>query len=1174
MGNRGFLYSYMKASVFVTFILFLLVNNLLFAAGPVGFIRNEGQWPADFQFRAQCGSHRIWLGNQQIYYQLRRADLHPLSIAHARRFGESVDTTSGVIGHDYRVQFLNSRPVRPQAASEPSKTRYHFFLGGKSLHRSSVPSFPEVSYSGLYNGIDLRLKGGDTFLKYDFELEAGRDGGEIQLRFDGVSGLELSGGRLRIKTAIGTLEEHIPRAFQLVDGSAKEIACEYVLEGTSVGFRFPRKPDPRYKTVIDPLLVFFTYSGANDDNWANTAVSDSRGNSYTAGTIYGSAFPTTPGVIDRSYNGPNGIDTYLSYDVGLLKFDSTGSQLLYCTFLGGSGADTPHSLAIDSEDNLIMLGSTASPDFPVSSNAIQTSFRGGPEEYPFGFGSSSTMPAYVLGSDLFVTKINREGSQILASTYLGGNGTDGIMTVYETLVTNYGDQFRSDVVCAPDGSVFIASHSHSQNFPVVSAFRNFRSGPVDGIVARLNPSFTTLLWSTYFGGSGEDAFYSLKLLKGNKIALCGGSTSDDLPVKQIAWQGSRGGNIDGMIAIFDQSQGTFLGSTYAGTSSYDQNFLIETDQEGNVYTFGQTMGIMPRTTAFGDNEGGNFLQKYNGELSSLQWSCTFGARKRQPNLVPTGLMIDSCERIFLSGWGGTINYAGPGFAGGYTSGLPVSNDAIKPVSGDSSDFYFLVLTKNAGSMVYGTYLGANSDRGEHVDGGTSRFSRNGVITQAVCGCRDRAGDYFRGTVNAHERDIRSGNCNNGVMKLNLFDLVADMDWAGTLKCPAVLTLTNNSQNGETYIWNMGNGDSIVSNERIIQYVYENPGKYWLSIKAVNPKTCKLISVDGDSILIPDPFPFPNFSAIDSFCVGDTLRPSFPQIASFPVWWDPQNYLSEPASPNPVIAPQGSILYNINIRNSDGCVRKIPYELRNRKLRLGIGMEKEFRPCEGITNVRFFSNRDSSDFYLWDFGNGETYTGPEVTTKQFPGSGNFPVKLSGGKGSCLENAFDTLRLNNQKVSILPDFESIALFDDCSHPRLKLINKTLNAYGYEWDFGDGMKSTDPEPVHAYEKAGNYRIVLRAFKDGCIESASKEVKIEEVLVPNLITFNKDEKNETLQIRGAQSNWGLDIYNRWGLPVFSTDSYQNNWKPEGLEEGVYFFTIRFPEGGFCRNWFRVLAP
>ena len=1152
-------------------LLFLLLSGLqVRAGGPSGFIQNKGQWPDRFYFRAQSGSHRIWLERQQIHYQLRRADLHPMAQLHAKRFGEKIDT-SGALGHDFRVFFSGSNAaVVPKASSDASSAHYNFFKGKASEWKSNVPAFSEVSYENLYPGIDLKVRNGDNFLKYDFELEPGRSGESICMEFQGTSGLELVGGRLRIKTALGTLEEHIPKAYQLANGVAKEISCSYILNGNRVGFRFAEKPDPRYRTVIDPLLVFFTYSGALDDNWANTAVSDQRGNSYTAGTIYGSSIPTTTGAIDRSYNGSDGEESYLSYDIALLKFDSTGSQLLYCTFLGGSGADTPHSLAIDKNNNLLILGSTSSPNFPVSANAFQSGFNGGPVEYPFGFENGYILPTYVLGADLFITKINENGSQILASTYLGGSGTDGIMTVYENLVTNYGDQFRSDLVCGPDGSVYIASHSHSPDFPTVSAFRGFRSGPMDGVVAKLNPALSELQWATYFGGSGEDAFYSLKLLPQNRIALCGGSNSPNIPVGLNAWQAGNNGGIDAMIAVFQASTGVFSGASYSGTSSYDQAYLVEGDAAGQIYILGQTMGIMPRTTAFGDNEGGNFIQKFNPDLSALSWSCTFGNTKRQPNIVPTGLMVDSCERIFIAGWGGTVNYSGNGFTGGYTVGLPVSTDALQANSADGSDFYFLVLGKNAGSMVYGTYLGADTRRGEHVDGGTSRFDKHGIITQAICGCRDRQGDYLRGTINAYQRDIRSDNCNNGVLKLNLFDLQASMDWAGTLACPATLTLTNNSQNGTTYIWDFGNGDTLASNNRIVEYTYRNPGKYWLSLRAINPKTCKYESVDGDSITIPDPFPFSPFSANDSFCVGDTLRPQFPQLAGYPLWWVPQNFVSDPTSASPTIIPLGSTLYKIQARNSNGCIREIPYDVKNRFLRLGIGMEKDFKPCEGKTTVRFFNTRDSSDFYLWNFGNGETYSGPEVT-KTFPGSGNFPVMLSGGSGSCLENAFDTLRLFNQKVSILPAFDSELRYNGCNTPDLLLRNRTINATGYEWDFGDGNLSTESDPLHTFTEPGTYRVTLRAFKDGCIESASREIELKAISIPNLITANKDQKNETLQIEGLQPGWGLDVFNRWGKKVFSSDAYDNNWAPDDLEAGTYFYTLRFPEGGQCRAWFQV---
>jgi gliding motility-associated-like protein len=132
-------------------------------------------------------------------------------------------------------------------------------------------------------------------------------------------------------------------------------------------------------------------------------------------------------------------------------------------------------------------------------------------------------------------------------------------------------------------------------------------------------------------------------------------------------------------------------------------------------------------------------------------------------------------------------------------------------------------------------------------------------------------------------------------------------------------------------------------------------------------------------------------------------------------------------------------------------------------------------------------------------------------------------------------------------------------------------TGTATGFQWEFGDGNISTEPDPLYRYAEPGVYRVILKAFLDGCIESASDEITVSEILVPNLITFNQDEKNETLQIGGLKPGWGLEIYNRWGKQLYRTDSYDNLWKPENLSEGSYYYLIRFPDGGYCRNWFQV---
>jgi hypothetical protein len=747
------------------------------------------------------------------------------------------------------------------------------------------------------------------------------------------------------------------------------------------------------------------------------------------------------------------------------------------------------------------------------------------------------------------------------------------MTVVENLVTNYGDQFRGDILVDEDGTLFLASHTHSDNLPLTSGYQPNLRGNMDGMVVRMSGDLSQILWGTYLGGSAEDALFSIKFLGASQIAVCGGSNSTNFPVSTGAYQPNRlGGGIDGVLAVFDKSNGLFRSGTYTGTVSYDQAYLLETDPSGSVYVFGQTSGTMPKTSGtFGSARGGQFIQKFTGDLRNLVWSTTIGTTPNQPNIVPTGFLVDSCQRIFISGWGGRVNYAGPGFAGGYTIGLPTSDDAIKSISSDSSDFYFLVLSKDARSMVYGTYLGGNSGRGEHVDGGTSRFDKKGVVTQAVCGCKDDFNNYFIGTPNAYQPNIRSSNCNNGVLKFNLFDLKAKFQFAGAVQCPRILSLSNLSENGAYYVWYFGNGDSLVSNAATISYTYPSPGEYIITLKAVNPKTCIYEAQARDTIFVPDPLNIPTSFPTDSFCVGDTLKPIFPELAPYQLSWFPQNYLNNPTSWNPVIVPLGSILYTISAKSADGCIAKSQYRVRNRKIDLGFGTEKTYHPCDGIYDVRLFSNRDSSDRYVWYIGASDSAVGPEVF-RRFSMNGTVPIRLNGAKGNCAENAFDTLFLNDQKINILPSFSTSSFFEGCGQPAQQFLNTTQSATSFSWDFGDGSKSTEFEPRHQFAGPGQYEVKLEAFKDGCREVYVKKVDIPNFFVPNLITRNEDGRNEAFVIQGLQPNWQLEVFNRWGHKVFQTDSYDNNWTPDQINEGIYFFNIRFPGGGHCNSWLQVL--
>jgi len=1147
-------------------------------SSPIGkfqFIENRGQWPSKVGFRAQIGSHRVWLENQRITYELIRAGLHPLAQIHAQRFHEEPDT-SKFLAHVFRVNFENANLVKPQASSAQEKTKYNFYLGkDREKWATGASSYSSIVYKNLYPGISLSIHSGDQFLKYDFEMAAGQNGTAISLLYEGDQGLQIKEGRLRIRTSLGVVEEHIPKAYQLVNGVSKEVECYYVLSGKKVGFRFSKPLDPRYPTIIDPLLNFLTYSGSTSDNWANTAVSDRDGFSYTAGTVYGSIYPTTSGAYDRSFNGATGQNRYLTYDIGILKFNQTGNQLLSCSFLGGSGAETPHSLEVDEAQNLVIMGTTSSGDFPVSVSAFQQQFKGGPVEYPFGYSETSISPTYTNGSDIFITKLSSGLQSIVASTYLGGTGTDGLMTVYENLVTNYGDQFRGDLLVDSDGSIFVASHTHSSDFPIVNPSQSSLGGNMDGLLVKFNSNLSEVSWSTYFGGSSEDAIFSLKFQGASRLVVCGGTNSTDMRMPAVTYQKTRNGkSIDGFVACFEKVTGDWVSSTYSGSASYDQAYLVETDDERSVFIFGQTQGVMPKSpNTFGNNRGGQFLQKFSSDLKSLSWSTTYGTTPSRPNIVPTSFMVDSCGRIYMAGWGGKVNNqeVEQGFAGGYTYGLPVSNDAFQSVSQDSSDFYFLILTRDAKSILFGTYLGSGKGRGEHVDGGTSRFDKRGVITQAICGCKDNNDQYFKGTINSYQPNIGSNNCNNGVMKINLFDLKVKFNFAGAIKCPSTITLTNQSENGEFYTWLFGNGDSLQSNTRTVNYTYSSPGKYIITLKAINTRTCVYQAVAIDSITIPDPFNLPASYPVDSFCVGDTIRPIFNELEPYSIQWKPQNYLSDPTSYKPVITPLGSLRYTIEVKNQQGCIAKIDYGLQNRKINLGFGTEKTYLPCDGIYKIKLFSNKDSSERYKWTFGNGDTASGP-VVFRTYSRNGRYPVQLNGIKGNCEENAFDTLDLNDQKITILPSFTTSRLYEGCDQPYIVFTNTTRNGHSFIWDFDDGFKTTEINPRHRYEKAGTYEVKLEGYKDNCREVYIKKIVIDEFYVPNLITLNDDLKNDLFTIRGLQPDWGLEIYNRWGSQVFETSVYKNDWKPAKVEEGVYFYNILFPGGNHCNSWFQVV--
>ena len=194
----------------------------------------------------------------------------------------------------------------------------------------------------------------------------------------------------------------------------REVACQYILEDDDVRYSFPNGYNKSQALIIDPFIVFSRYSSSSANNFGYTATYDSEGNAYGAGSVFNIGYITTPGAYDISFNGA-------STDIGITKYTSDGLNKIYATYLGGAETELPHSIVVNSRNELFLLGTTASPDFPTSDNCFDSTFAGGTlSDLTQGLGV-----VYTGGSDLVVARFSEDGSNLIASSYIGGSLNDG-----------------------------------------------------------------------------------------------------------------------------------------------------------------------------------------------------------------------------------------------------------------------------------------------------------------------------------------------------------------------------------------------------------------------------------------------------------------------------------------------------------------------------------------------------------------------------------------------------------------------------------------------------------------------------------------------------------------------------------------------------------------------------
>ncbi len=874
---------------------FLSVFGLL-AQDEIWMRPNKGQWHKNVAYKIGVPSGQMYLEKTGFTYAMSNADGH-YDVGH----GHSEEPEHAK-SHVVKTTFVGANTPTFEELS-PSTFYENYFLGNNPDNWvTNSYAYEEIQYLELYDQIDLRLYEANNTLKYDVIIKTGGDPSDFKVSYEGQDNLEIIEGALHITTTLGTIIEEKPFAYQETDGLKYKVACEYVLVGSEMHFSFPDGYELSKPVIIDPELNFSTFTGASSDNWGMTACPDVDGKMIGGGIVFGSGYPLSPGAFDSGYNNITGSRLV---DLGITKFTADGSAIVFSTFIGGAGSETPHSLIVNEDNDLYIMGATSSPDFPVGDSPYQgANILGDPPEAADGQIDGINFED---GADIFIFKLSAAGDALLGGTFLGGTGFDGI-SEEGFVVHNYGDQLRGEVFLDDASNVYITTTTTSADFPIVGGFDATLSGGKDAILAKFNPDLSDLLWSTYVGGSGHEAGNSVKVSPSGDIFTVGGTTSTDFPnTAGNIHPGYQGGTVDGYLMKLTAPAYT-PEATYLGTGDYDQAYSVEVDIDEFVYVYGQSSGpYQTDGVNYINANSGQFIHKISNDLGTTEWSSVFGASSGVAEISPTAFLVSDCYEIYIAGWGGNTNFA----EGSTTTGFPTTGDAYQSET-SGNNFYLAVFTADMAALKYATFMGETDSGGDHVDGGTSRFDKSGTIYHAVCaacGFND-----WPTTPGAFSETNGSSNCNMAVFQFELAQIEAVLSTGAPIICiPDPVLFENDSEYGDTYFWDFGDGIGT-STDFEPSYFYTEPGIYIVTLIVSDAAGC----YEPDTAYVEveiQLFEGEAWALTDTICPGSSVQ--LFATGGDTYTWGPPDLLTDPTASDPIATIDEETTFTVTIESICG-----------------------------------------------------------------------------------------------------------------------------------------------------------------------------------------------------------------------------------------------------------------
>ena len=1183
----------MKFNIIIICLFIISLNGMAQVVeseqGIYDFIENTGQWPDQVLFKSSVQGGNIWLEKKGILYQFSDHGNH--YHAHSDKSHESEGA---------RQQLVYAKFIEPNAHFEieteyPGSTYYNYYLGNdRSKWTSGNRSFNRIKYKNLYNGVDLVFFEKNLDLKYEYHLSPGANYKQIQIQYKGADKVRmLRNGNVGIITELGQIIEQKPYVYQIKNGRILEVESKFILDKNNIISFELGAYDKDLKLIIDPILIFATYNGATSDNFGMTATYAYDGKAYSGGIVFGNNYPT-PVVAYDTLSNFSGVSSaqYGITDVFITKFNETGTNMLWTTFIGGGddngGTETVHSLICDTDNNVYLYGATSSQDFPTV-NAYQNTHGGGDDSLNFYQNGVFYTDN---GTDIFVAKFSEDGANLLGSTFVGGSGNDGVNYTqsgiaftppapagfsyqYDSLVTNYGDQFRGEIMLDSLNNIIIASSTRSTDFPLVNAFQNLPGGDQDGVVFKLSADFSTMLWSSFFGGSENDACYSVKIDSSYNVVIAGSTSSSDLQATTGGLNPNYlGGETDGFVAKISENGSTLLQTTYIGTSVYDQTIFVEIDRWDNVYITGVSEGTMPiQNAVYSVANSGQYIMKLNPDLNAIQYATTFGNGNGLPNLSPAAFLVDVCGNVYVSGWGGSV------LANNAMTGMPISANAFQSTPGDGFNFYLFVLERDAQSLLYGSYMGGPLAR-EHVDGGTSRFDKNGIVYQSVCGgCQSpispTPNSDFPTTPGAWSATNNSTNCNNLVFKFD-FQIVPDAEFTvSTLEgcSPLTINFTNQSTDPSNSVWDLSAGGTIIQGGTNPIVEYTDPGTYE-AILYITDSICNLTDT-AKKIITVLPTPQLTISNDTILCDDinnqvDLIADGFGTVTNF-TWANNPAFnpaiVSGPTDSVLTVNPTTSTIYYVRASNGNpACDQVDSVIVQLSSSAVNLMPDTEF--CLGDT-INIFAQFLPGVIIDWEPDDDIISVSPDQSTIQVSPAQSQYYYISASVNGC--EVTDSVWVEAHEL----DFGAVmatAQPDELAKGGSSVLTGTplLDGYSYSWSPSELVLNPNQNITSTTGLLQDTWFNFEMTDGVCSAETAVFVKVVEfvcgdvyVFVPNAFSPNNDGHNEKVFVRGQNiEEMTFKIFDRWGEMVFESfdtaDGWDGTFKSEPLDPDVYVYHLR----------------